>query len=81
VGQNIITAGFNFFYIAVDRGLLEKIGPTGIIDGIYFLVKRNVSRHNGQVLAYLKKFVYSGLIIFMVNAFICFYIVCIKHGD
>ncbi len=38
ISSNILNLSFNFFYVEVDRGFLEKIGPTGIINNIICLM-------------------------------------------
>jgi len=35
VGQNVLNLSYLFSYNDIDRGILEKIGPSGIIDIIY----------------------------------------------
>jgi len=54
--QNIMELSFNFFYKDIDRGLLEKAGPSGIIDFIYFLILKIKFTQSGFVLRYLSFF-------------------------
>lgn len=38
ISSNILNLSFNFFYVEVDRGLLEKVGPTGIINNLTSII-------------------------------------------
>ncbi len=54
--QNIMDSSFKFYYKQVDRGLLEKIGPTGIVNQVLFLVKFINKTQSSFVLNYLYYF-------------------------
>lgn len=64
--QNIMQSSFNFFYRDVDRGLLEKAGPSGVVDFIFFLISKIKSLQSGLVLNYLSLFMWSLLFILAV---------------
>jgi len=51
--QNCLIISFNFFYKEIDRGLLEKIGPTGLIDFFLSCIRQLKVYQSGQVLMYL----------------------------
>jgi len=59
-------SSFNFFYRDVDRGLLEKAGPSGVVDFIFFLISKIKSLQSGLVLNYLSLFMWSLLFILAV---------------
>lgn len=68
--QNLLTAGFNFFYVTIDRGILEKVGPSGIEKAIYFFVAKIKLYQSGLVLNYLALFIYSFFIILFLACFL-----------
>jgi proton-translocating NADH-quinone oxidoreductase chain L len=73
ISQNLLTAGFNFFYQTLDRGLIEKVGPTGMVDLIYFLVKHTKNFQSGIVLNYLALFVGAFFFMALVSCSILFF--------
>jgi NADH-ubiquinone oxidoreductase chain 5 len=38
--QFALKASLSYFYVTVDRGLIEKIGPIGLHNGVYFVVNQ-----------------------------------------
>lgn len=64
--QNIMQSSFNFFYKDIDRGLLEKAGPSGIVDFIYILINKTRYIQSGFVLKYLSFFMWAFLFILIV---------------
>ncbi len=73
--QNLLILGFNFFYVTVDRGLLEKFGPSGLEKTMYSLVRWIKNFQSGLILNYLTLFVisffilafFAGLLLFTQN--------------
>ena len=68
--QNVITTGFSFFYKDIDRGILEQLGPLGIVQSIQQLSKRVRSTQNGAIFHYLFIFLF---LIFSFVFFISFF--------
>lgn len=63
--QNCLITSFNFFYIEIDRGILEKFGPTGIIDFWLGSIRQIKLYQSGQVLMYLSFTVLNVVAIFI----------------
>jgi len=68
--QNVIEISFSFFYKQIDRGLLEKIGPSGIINFLNFLITSFKGFQTGFVLTYLTFFVLSIVFILIALFFV-----------
>jgi NADH-ubiquinone oxidoreductase chain 5 len=51
--QNCLITSFNYFYKEIDRGVLEKIGPTGLIKFWLNCIQLIKPYQSGQVLMYL----------------------------
>ena len=66
--ESALHTGYSYFYKTIDRGLIEKLGPVGIYDSIYFLINRIKGYQNGFILDYLAYFVIA-----MVATFATFY--------
>lgn len=53
ITQKFVDFSLNFCYKQLDRGLFEKIGPTGIVEKILFIVNITNKIQSGFVLHYL----------------------------
>ena len=53
VGQKVLDSGYNYFYKTIDRGLIEKVGPTGILNCFSHLMKFIKSFQSGFMISYL----------------------------
>jgi proton-translocating NADH-quinone oxidoreductase chain L len=65
--QNILSLSYNYFYQAVDRGFIEKLGPSGISVIIIKFVKTIKVYQTGFMLHYLAYF-FCGIILFIILA-------------
>lgn len=81
LSQTLLHASYLFFYKQVDRGVIEKLGPTGITESIYFCMNAVRGWQSGFVLQYLSIFVFSVLLfaffscpqVYFIFPFIIFY--------
>ncbi len=68
VVQNVLKESHYYFYQDIDRGLIEKLGPSGIVTFITSTVKNIRKYQSGQVLHYLSYFsVFFILFILLLN--------------
>ena len=65
--QNILALSYKYFYQSIDRGLVEKIGPSGISVAIIKVVETIRVYQTGFMLHYLVYF-FASLILFIVLA-------------
>ncbi len=63
--QNILSLSYHYFYQSIDRGLVEKIGPSGISMSIVKLVDNIKTYQTGFMLHYLIYF-FAAIIMFIV---------------
>lgn len=54
--QKVLKESHYYFYNEVDRGLVEKLGPSGIVTFVQFTVQNLKKYQSGQVLHYLSYF-------------------------
>lgn len=80
--QKILNKSYYYFYQNVDRGLIEKIGPFGLVTGIRKISDNIREYQTGQVLDYLMYFMifFISILFFLIDpnyffifCFICFY--------
>ena len=69
-GQNTLNISYHFAYKDVDRGLIEKIGPSGIVNGVRYTFNKINALQSGQIYHYL--FLFFFFIILLVFISICF---------
>ena len=55
IGQKVLDSSYHYFYKTIDRGLLEKVGPTGILN--FFVV----------IMEFIKKFQTGFMISYLIN--------------
>jgi proton-translocating NADH-quinone oxidoreductase chain L len=66
IGQQALNISYNFSYKSVDRGIIEKLGPSGIVSSIKYTVNHMNSLQSGQVYHYLFLFfIFSVAILFL----------------
>ena len=53
VSQNVLNLSYAFSYKDIDRGLLEKVGPSGIVETIYFFFNKLKVLQSGFIYHYL----------------------------
>jgi len=53
IGQNALNIGYFFSYKDIDRGVVEKLGPSGIIDAISIISNKVIVLQSGLVSQYL----------------------------
>ncbi len=68
VVQGVLKKSYFFFYQDIDRGLIEKLGPIGISNGIYFLTNAVKSLQTGFIIHYLIYF-FLFILLFIVMSF------------
>ena len=73
ITQNILTTGFTFFYKDIDRGILEQLGPLGIVQLIQKSSKRIKSTQNGAIFHYLFIFLFLIFIFIFFTIFFNFF--------
>jgi NADH-quinone oxidoreductase subunit L len=67
ISQKILNFGYKFFYVEVDRGILEQFGPFGLIQLIKVFSKNTRFFHDGSIFHYI--FI---LLIFVFSFFLFF---------
>jgi NADH-ubiquinone oxidoreductase chain 5 len=53
VGQKVLDSSYNYFYKVIDRGLIEKVGPTGILNSFVQIIRFIKKLQNGFMISYL----------------------------
>ena len=73
INQNVLYVSHHYTYKDIDRGLIEKVGPTGIIEIINFIFKYLKILQSGFVFHYLFMFL---IFIFLLILFLIFFSFC-----
>jgi NADH-ubiquinone oxidoreductase chain 5 len=68
VVQGLLKKSYFFFYQDIDRGLIEKLGPIGISNGINYLTNAVKSLQTGFIIHYLIYF-FLFILLFVVMSF------------
>lgn len=63
VGQNILSLGYSYSYKDIDRGIIEALGPSGIINSVREIFSFVKNYQTGNIFHYLFIFLVSTLII------------------
>ena len=64
IAQKALQLSYHYFYKTVDRGLIEKVGPFGIINSINTIVFNIRNYQTGRIIDYLTYFlIFIGLLI------------------
>lgn len=74
VSQPILISSFNFFYKTLDRGLMEKIGPTGLLNFVFFCVLKIKNLQSGIILKYITVFSITFILLIVITFFFYLYI-------
>ena len=53
IGQNALNISYHFAYKDVDRGLIEKVGPSGIVHAVRYTFNKINALQSGQIYHYL----------------------------
>jgi NADH-ubiquinone oxidoreductase chain 5 len=53
IGQTALDTSYNYFYKTIDRGLVEKVGPTGILNSFVRLMEVIKRYQTGFMISYL----------------------------
>jgi len=69
IGQKALNISYIFSYKDLDRGLIEKLGPSGVIDGINHMFKTLNMFQSGFIYHYLFSFLISTLAIIAISIF------------
>ena len=72
--EKVLYSGYHYFYKTIDRGLIEKLGPVGISDGIYSIVNNIRNYQSGFILDYLRYFFIAIVLSLIAIYFGTFYI-------
>jgi proton-translocating NADH-quinone oxidoreductase chain L len=70
INQNVLHVGHHYTYKDIDRGLIEKIGPSGVIETIIYIFRYFKALQSGVVFHYLFMFLIS---IFLLILFLVFF--------
>ncbi len=60
--QKFLYSSYHFFYQKVDRGIVEKIGPSGIVDVLMRSAAYVTSFQTGQIFQYLSYFFFYAIV-------------------
>lgn len=66
VSQNVLKAGYQISYQAIDRGLLERVGPAGLIEVLAVMVSKLKAYQSGSIFSYLYYFLLLTLFFILV---------------
>ena len=70
INQSVLKFGYDISYKTIDRGLIEKVGPSGIVQSIRYIVNRINGLQSGQIYHYLFLLLFSTVLFVFVS--ICF---------
>jgi NADH-ubiquinone oxidoreductase chain 5 len=73
IGQNALNISYRFAYKDVDRGLIEKVGPSGIVHAVRYTFNKINALQSGQIYHYLfLLFFFTVLLVFISICFSIF---------
>lgn len=67
ISQNALALGYSFFYKTIDRGLIEIIGPFGLVNFISTFVEELKKGQTGYIVHYLVFFFFSILFLILLS--------------
>jgi len=70
VGQNALNISYHYSYKDIDRGLIEKLGPSGIVNSIKFIFNYINILQSGLIYHYLFLFLFFTILFIFIS--ICF---------
>jgi NADH-ubiquinone oxidoreductase chain 5 len=53
IGQKVLDSSYNYFYKTIDRGLLERAGPSGLLNAFISIMEFVKKFQNGFMISYL----------------------------
>ena len=65
IGQTSLNLSYHFAYKDVDRGIIEMLGPSGIVNGVRFTFNQINGLQSGQIYHYLFIFLISTLFLIL----------------
>ena len=66
IGQNALNISYHFAYKDMDRGLIEKVGPSGIVHSVRYTFNKINALQSGQIYHYLfLLFFFTVLLVFI----------------
>jgi len=68
-GQYALNISYHFAYKNVDRGLIEKFGPSGIVSSLQYLITKLNALQSGHIYHYLFLFSFSILLLIFISIF------------
>ena len=66
IGQNVLNVSYSYAYKDIDRGLIEKVGPSGIIDSIEYVFSSIKTIQSGYMFHYLFMFLCAIVVLIMI---------------
>jgi len=70
IGQNALNISYHYSYKDIDRGIIEKLGPSGIVNSIRFVFNYINILQSGLIYHYLFLFLFCTILFIFVS--ICF---------
>ena len=70
IGQNALNLSYHYSYKDIDRGIIEKLGPSGIVNSIRFVFNYITVLQSGLIYHYLFLFLFCTILFIFVS--ICF---------
>ena len=70
IGQKVLNVSYSYAYKDVDRGLIEKLGPSGIVNVIQYLFMSIKNLQSGFMFHYLFIFMISIVILILISILI-----------
>jgi proton-translocating NADH-quinone oxidoreductase chain L len=70
IGQKALNISYQFSYKDIDRGVIEKLGPSGIVSGVKHAFNRINGLQSGQIYHYLLLFLISTVSLIFIT--LCF---------
>jgi len=61
-----LSLSYNYFYCVVDRGILERVGPLGIIKTLQFLIYSVKTLQTGYIYTYITLFFFAIYLFFII---------------
>jgi NADH-ubiquinone oxidoreductase chain 5 len=66
VGQNVLNISYSYTYKDIDRGLIEKVGPSGIVDTVGYIFSSLNGMQSGYMFHYLFMFLVAIVVLILV---------------
>jgi proton-translocating NADH-quinone oxidoreductase chain L len=69
IGQKSLNISYHFSYKHLDRGIIEKLGPSGIVNTINTIIAQLITLQSGHIYHYLFLFLFA-------TVFFIFFVLC-----